>query len=287
MFIEHGHRLLGAIVGLLAIGFVISVFCSDSRRWLKVLAVLVLALVCLQGALGGMRVVLDQRTLAMIHACVGPAFFALTVVLAAVSSHCWSSIEPVSESMAHRVQRLAVITTVLAYLQLILAPSFATRHWMQRPVSSRALHFHLLIAAALLVHVVLVVRATLRVGHPEKRLSFPAVSLLVLMALQIALGIGTWVVKYGWPRWLGEHTWTMGYTVQREDLLGSLVITAHVGIGSAILASALLLAVRSFRYLKAEGLDGLSCERNSRLDKHTSATPTSDFFVRQLAEVGV
>ena len=43
-------------------------------RWLSLVA---LAAVILQGVLGGLRVVLDERTLAMIHGCVGPAFFAL------------------------------------------------------------------------------------------------------------------------------------------------------------------------------------------------------------------
>ena len=30
-----------------------------------------------QGVLGGMRVLLDERTLAMLHGCTGPLFFAL------------------------------------------------------------------------------------------------------------------------------------------------------------------------------------------------------------------
>ena len=36
-----------------------------------------------------MRVLLDERTLAMFHACVGPAFFAFTAALAVLTSRRW------------------------------------------------------------------------------------------------------------------------------------------------------------------------------------------------------
>src|SRR5262245_9405091 len=38
LFIEHGHRLLGALVGLLAIGLTISVFRCDPRPWMRTVA---------------------------------------------------------------------------------------------------------------------------------------------------------------------------------------------------------------------------------------------------------
>ena len=39
LFIEHGHRLLGAVVGMVAIGIVIAAFWRDPRRWVGWLAV--------------------------------------------------------------------------------------------------------------------------------------------------------------------------------------------------------------------------------------------------------
>src|SRR5690349_15701682 len=67
VFVEHGHRLFGALVGLIAIGLVIVVWASDRRMWLRWAAVGALALVCLQGALGGLRVKFDDATFARIH----------------------------------------------------------------------------------------------------------------------------------------------------------------------------------------------------------------------------
>src|SRR5262245_2457852 len=75
LFIEHGHRLLGATAGLIAIGVVVATFLTDHRRWLRTAACGALALVIFQGFLGGARVLLDQRLVALVHGCIGPLFF--------------------------------------------------------------------------------------------------------------------------------------------------------------------------------------------------------------------
>src|SRR5437868_14578265 len=76
LFIEHGHRLFGAAVGMLTIVFVVTTFRCDSRPWMRMASVGALLFVIGQGMLGGLRVVLNERLLAQIHGCVGPAFFA-------------------------------------------------------------------------------------------------------------------------------------------------------------------------------------------------------------------
>ena len=253
LFIEHGHRLLGATVGLLTIAFVIAVFRTDTRVGMRSLAVVALVGVCLQGGLGGMRVLLDERTLAMIHACVGPAFFAFTVALAAMTSECWrGAAQSVSDPLSGKIQRLAGLTVVLACLQLVLGAQLRHTPIDAGPAFFRAaLYFHLFIAVALVVHSALLASSTARLRKKSKPLIVPSFTLLGLMAVQMALGAGSWVVKYGWPTWLGEHAWTASYTVRREDLLGLLMVTAHVAVGSSILATSLLVALRSFHYLKA------------------------------------
>ena len=254
LFIEHGHRLLGATVGLIAIAFVIAVFRTQTSGRLRFLAVAALVGVCLQGALGGMRVRLDERTFAMIHACLGPAFFSIAVALAAMTSSMWQSdVTPVREERGGKIQRLSAFTTILAYLQLILGAQL--RHTpvdMSIGFFRTMLYFHLLVATALMVHVVLMARATWHARANAGMLTRPAFGLAALMALQLSLGAGTWVVKYGWPKWLGEHAWTASYTVQREDLVSSMIVTGHVAIGSLILATSVLLTMRAFRYLQAD-----------------------------------
>lgn len=253
LFIEHGHRLLGATVGFIAIALVASVFCTRQSTRLRVLSVVALVGVCLQGALGGMRVLMDERTLAMIHACVGPAFFAFAVALAMITSASWNShSQPSEDSQSARLQRLAVFTTVLVFLQLLLGAQL--RH---TPVDAEmgffrtALYFHLLVAAALVVHAVLLLRATIKSSTASQFLGARAYALVSLVFLQIALGGGSWVVKYGFPQWLGENAWTAGYTVARENFFNSLVVTSHVGIGSAILAISFSISLRALHFLKS------------------------------------
>ena len=71
LFIEHGHRLFGALVGMLTILLVVTAFRLDGRIGIAGRRSAPWRLVIGQGALGGMRVLLDQRLLAQIHGCVG------------------------------------------------------------------------------------------------------------------------------------------------------------------------------------------------------------------------
>src|SRR3954468_12199444 len=64
LFVEHGHRLLAASVGMITIGLLAVLYSREKRRWLRVLGFVALGLVIFQGVLGGMRVRLDERTLA-------------------------------------------------------------------------------------------------------------------------------------------------------------------------------------------------------------------------------
>ncbi|MEX2026104.1 MAG: COX15/CtaA family protein, partial [Pirellulaceae bacterium] len=103
LFIEHGHRLLGAAVGLIAIALVATVWLRDSRTWLKYAALGALALVIFQGVLGGVRVLLDQRLVAMIHGCVAPLFFAYAASLVVFTSRRWREApEPKNDAAGRR-----------------------------------------------------------------------------------------------------------------------------------------------------------------------------------------
>src|SRR5450631_45590 len=78
LFVEHGHRLFAALVGMITIAFLISSWWCQRRSLVRWLGFIALAAVILQGTLGGLRVIEDKVQLAKIHGCFGPAFFALT-----------------------------------------------------------------------------------------------------------------------------------------------------------------------------------------------------------------
>jgi cytochrome c oxidase assembly protein subunit 15 len=248
LFIEHGHRLLAATVGLVTIALVIVLYRFERRTWVRRLGLAALALVLFQGWLGGMRVRMDARLLAQIHGCVGPAFFALGAALAVFTSPRWRTTETSKLLADRRVARLASITTALAYLQLVLGSQ--VRHVSLRSdmtVFRAAVLLHLFMAAMVALHAFLLLARVRSSGCREAWLSRPAWRLAALVVAQLGLGCGTWVLKYGWPAWLPESSWTAGYVVTRESLLQASVTTAHVAIGSLIFVTSLIVALRAWR----------------------------------------
>jgi len=248
LFIEHGHRLLGTLVGMITIGFVASTYVCQRRSLVRWLGWVALVAVIFQGALGGMRVLFNETQLAQIHGCFGPAFFAFTVALAVITSINWR--HPLAQNRASlgKIERVAALTTFLAYCQLVLGSQLRHLSATSRPGEFRmALVFHLAIAAALLVHIVLLGVQVFRTQRAERWLTRPALGLVALVVLQISLGAGTWVLKYGWPIWLTDFGFAAEYVVSADSRQQAWVTTAHVATGSLILATSLLVALRSMR----------------------------------------
>jgi cytochrome c oxidase assembly protein subunit 15 len=292
LFIEHGHRLLGALVGMLTIVLVLVVWRCDRRRWMRFVVLGALAAVIAQGVLGGQRVLLDDRTLAMLHGCFGPAFFALGVALAAFTSRWWressrhapcavrsesrtqmmdgaDGTRSLPATMTGRLARLALMTTVLAYLQLVLGAQLRHRDPAGLPGPFQTfVVFHILLALVLASHAIWLAarawrsrRAGLALPAAEAmqgraspacqldgRLVFrPAAWLAGLVLVQVALGASTWVLKYGWPAWFQQFAWAQGHLNVSQSLTQVLVTTAHVAAGSLILVLSLLTWLRAQR----------------------------------------
>jgi cytochrome c oxidase assembly protein subunit 15 len=127
IFYEHTHRLMGTVVGMLSIALTIWAWRTEPRRWVRWLATGVLGAVIFQGVLGGLRVVMVELDLAIVHACFAQAFFCLAVFTAIVTSRWW--IEAPQRAMdqpaldADVIQRLfkfSAIAVAVIYLQLIV-----------------------------------------------------------------------------------------------------------------------------------------------------------------------
>ncbi len=247
LLIEHGHRLLGASVGLIAIALVVTVWRCEDRRWVKWLSVACLGLVIVQGLLGGQRVLLDDRRIAQVHGIVGPFFFSLCVIMTAVTSRWWRTVnkDVVAPSLPWFVG--CWLAWGLAASQLMLGSQL--RHGIDYApaiVFRTAVIFHVVVAGLLLFQASGLAWLARRTD-PGQQLRGPARWLCLLVICQFLLGVGTWSVKYGWPSVLGRWTPQPGFIVQAEGMWQSLTITAHVAVGSLILANACLLVVRSTR----------------------------------------
>lgn len=250
LFIEHGHRLLAALVGFIAIGLVIASVKSEQRRWAVWLSVAVLAAVIGQGVLGGLRVTLSARTLAMIHGCTGPAFFVLCVIAACVTGRKWlaGTVRDAASGTADFTPRMIwpVGLLVLAYMQLVLGALM--RHALPGASPSGFAHIvttHVSVAFLLWGLTLVSYWRMRRCG--DLTLSRPAGALICFVGVQIALGLATWVVNYGYPRMLGALPGADSYLLQSKDVMDAWIVTGHVATGSLILAVSALLLVRLLR----------------------------------------
>jgi cytochrome c oxidase assembly protein subunit 15 len=248
LFVEHGHRLLASFVGLLTIAFCWSVFLTRQPRWLRVMGIIAVLGVVLQGVLGGMRVLLNERTLAMIHGCVGPAFFALTAALVVVTSDCWRRI---GESL--RDSRIGIMTfalPILAYAQIVLGAQL--RHFS--PEGSPLLYqgfvwFHVVVGVALAVYILWTAINIARTARRNWWLMIPASILVMLVIAQLGLGAGTWIYKYSFPAFMSGSEAASAFTVHAMDWRQAQITTAHVATGSLILGISTVLALRTARML--------------------------------------
>src|SRR4051812_16266848 len=107
---EHVHRLMGTVVGLCSIVLTVVAWRTETRRWVRWLATGVLGAVIFQGVLGGLRVVLVNLNLAVVHGCFAQAFFCLAALTSVVTSRWWRAAHDGAPSRAESsVVRIAAI----------------------------------------------------------------------------------------------------------------------------------------------------------------------------------
>ena len=229
IFYEHSHRLLGSAVGLLTILLAVVLWLKESRQWLRWLGLIALGAVILQGVLGGLRVILVLHKIAIIHACVAQAFFALVTSLALFTSREWKSYTQQTPSKAtKKTRQLGLWATGLIYAQLILGAVF--RH------TGAGLSLHILGAVVVFISVFLLVDHVQQYHADQPFLMRSALVLRRLLLVQVGLGFLTYVVKYLVPDGL-----LMSQAV--------LFATSHVIIGALMLVTSVRFALRAYHIL--------------------------------------
>jgi cytochrome c oxidase assembly protein subunit 15 len=280
LFLEHSHRTIGQIDGIIAIILFISVAISYLYRK-QSLSVLLLAAVIIvgltsQGILGGLRVVLDERVLARIHGCAAPLIFALCTAMVSVTSsawrggeqelgamlakrvkrdgkHVWSQVMPTASVGMAPIQRLALVLCAGIYAEIVLGAQF--RHPLPEvaPVLSPVLVWSKVIIAALLLGGIsyLLIR-TMGQLRNAPLLARRVKLLAMLYLLQLALAGGTWVSNFGWPKWFTDNIAAMNYTVVQTGRLQIWLTTAHAAVGSLCFVAALCVTMWSYQMMRDE-----------------------------------
>ncbi len=135
---EHLHRLVASSVGFLVIVLAVWTALKEPRQWVRRVAWVALALVLLQGLLGGLRVILNGSgflgttagvVFGMCHAALAQVFFSVIGAIAFFTSKTWNHLRPgqMLPALANVPGRTAAIT-LLILGQLLIAATIRHQH---------------------------------------------------------------------------------------------------------------------------------------------------------------
>jgi cytochrome c oxidase assembly protein subunit 15 len=243
IFYEHGHRLIASTVGFLTIVLAAWLWLAEPRRWLRWLGVAALGAVIAQGVLGGLTVLFFlPAPVSTAHAGLAEIFFCLTVAIALFTSPSWRNgygapAAPMNDAILRRV---ATATTVVIYVQILIGatmrhtgaglavPDFPLMfghvvpdHW------SAKIAIHVAHRAGALTVCAFVLATVGHVFYHHRRrseLTRPGAAIVALVAVQVTLGALT--------------------ILSRRDVW---INSAHVVCGALVLATSLVLTLRSWR----------------------------------------
>jgi len=249
LFVEHGHRLLGTVAGVISIGLVVVTYRSTSDPVIRRFAWVLLALVIVQGMIGGARVLMDRRDFAKLHGCVGPAYFAAIFAFIVVTGRWWTS--AIGKNLCSRAGVMVVGTRIMlvaSYLQLVLGSMVRHVSLGTSPMMfSWLVWMHVIGAFVVTMGTAAMFVISRRGQYRASGLRGPVSIAILLVFCQFGLGLVTWVVKYGWPAWLDRWGIAAGWTIGEKTQWQMNLVTLHVAVGSLILAIWTVAAFRSWR----------------------------------------
>lgn len=242
--LEHTHRLWASSLGLVAIAALLSTFIHRSPRSLKIMAGATLAAICVQGIIGGTRVLEVSTNIAFLHGTIAQAVVAMIAVLAVMASRAWSETRRSESEYARGAHVLGPLVVGLLYAQLALGA------WLRHHEQVPALLLHGTYALVI-VAMVLVLAKQLGVAAEEGRergiarrpLGVLQGLLIGALSAQFLLGVlATWAI-------FGDN-WGEAKVV---DAYEATFATGHVLVGSLLFSTTVVGAVWARRALSEPG----------------------------------
>lgn len=222
---EHGHRMVATTVGILTFVLMVWLLRREERKWLRVLGIVSLAAVIVQGVLGGMTVLfLLPWWISTSHACLAQLFFSTTVAIALFTSDWWlrgPSVHEEDPKYPLRAPSLAVPILVLSQLAL----GAAARH---KAIGS----IYHISWAPVVTGVILWVSLRILLHYAQNReLRIAAVTLIGITFCQVFLGIAAYMTRIAYAD-----------AVQPMPLMVTFTVL-HVAVGALTMASSVALAI--------------------------------------------
>ena len=252
IFYEHGHRLIAASVGLLAIIQAVWLQLREPKRMVRLLGWWALAAVITQGLLGGLTVVLLlPQAVSVSHAALAEIFFCINVSIAFFTSVWFEQLRGSRLSAAgSRVADLATFVAIAAFVQIFLGavmrhlgaglaiPDFPLAFGrILPPIETAAVAANFSHRIGAVVVTTLIIALAIRVFRSGPRaLRIPAAGLCAIVAVQIYLG-----ARVVWDAAEKVHIY---HSLAGEEAIRHATVTSlHVMTGATTLALALLTAL--------------------------------------------
>ena len=217
IFYEHSHRLLGAVVG--ALTFALAASAWKVGGVIRVLGLVAVVAVIAQGVVGGLRVLLVQDTLAILHGCLAQAFLGLLTATAFLTSGAANHPAP---PLDPALRPLTVLAAGLVYVQIVFGALLT---------HAGRLDLHLA-GAVLVFFFVPIITARLR-RSGDQIAAMMARAVLIVLGLQLLLGGGSFLARFS------------SLALPGGQLTVLVLPVAHRLVGSLVLAGVLILALRA------------------------------------------
>jgi cytochrome c oxidase assembly protein subunit 15 len=233
---EYSHRFIAGVVGAATFLLAVWVWFVERRGWLRKLALIAFAGVVAQAVIGGVRVYFPEYKplIAVPHALVAQSFFGVVVAIAVFTSRNWLAQREVRLDTAKPSLRTLTAVTVAALLiQLVLGAGFRHQAFGIAPHIAGAVA-----VAGLIIWTSIVV---FRHHSEADYLSRPARFAVALLFVQLGLGVAAYFARVA----------SAGDPQPLEPMISLTV--AHLVVGAATLATVLVLTLRCYRVLAAEG----------------------------------
>lgn len=266
VFYEHTHRLAASLVGFLTVALAVWLWLKEERRWLRMLGIVAVVSVVLQGVLGGLRVTQLNDALGIFHAVLAQFFLVLLCSIALFTSRWWhrqGGNFRIYDKL--RLRYLFALVTGMIVLQLIIGATIRHAHaglaipdfpaaygqlWPDTGPSALASYNQS--------------RMELHAAHPIT--AWQIVWQMIHRVMAVVILLGGWCTVYLAHR-AGAATRllrraSLGWVALMlcQALLGAATIwtnkspditTAHVALGAASLAAGALLCIVAFRQLRS------------------------------------
>jgi cytochrome c oxidase assembly protein subunit 15 len=269
IFLEHSHRLLGALLGLNAMVLMIWTLLKEPRRWVKVWAVATFLLICFQGAIGGLRVLegsldleQDNVWLSAFHGVSAQVTFAAIVSLAMYLSSTYQSLNVTSSDATQPPvhDKTRILKAMSTGAMHALWPQLVFGAMYRHAGSAHALYTHM--AFAFVVTGLAIVAGMIAIGDSTTNTGAAAVASpakpsanssarrwLALLGYAIVLCVGLQFIL-GWAAF-ATHSGREAASIGE-----ALVRTAHQANGAALLGLTTALALLARQAWRAAGKPG-------------------------------